>query len=104
MARVDRRGPRGLHGLITYNADKYQEDHVTWWDAVDVISSSGYYPIDEWENQLDRIEPVVAASRQAVLLHRGRLPQPRGLARPAQRLGLRGAPREQAQADGTRRA
>lgn len=48
-------------GLVTYNCDKYQEDRVTWWDAVDVISSSGYYPVDDWENQLDRIEPVVRA-------------------------------------------
>lgn len=48
-------------GLLTYNCDKYQEDHVTWWDAVDVISSSGYYPIGEWARQLDRIEAVVAA-------------------------------------------
>ena len=49
-------------GLITYNCDKYQEDRVTWWDAVDVISSSGYYPVDSWEEQLDRIERVVEAS------------------------------------------
>lgn len=54
---------RGVYsGLITYNCDKYQEDRVTWWDAVDVISSSGYYPIGEWEAQLDRIEGVVAHS------------------------------------------
>jgi len=46
-------------GLITYNTDKYQEDNVKWWDAVDVISSSGYYPIDDWDNQLDRIEKIV---------------------------------------------
>lgn len=49
-------------GLVTYNCDKYQEDRVSWWDAVDVISSSGYYPIDAWDAQLDRIERVVAAS------------------------------------------
>ncbi|AYF99486.1 1,4-beta-xylanase [Protaetiibacter intestinalis] len=49
-------------GLVTYNCDKYQEDRLSWWDAVDVISSSGYYPIDSWQAQLDRIEPVVAAS------------------------------------------
>ncbi|MEU5156418.1 1,4-beta-xylanase [Glycomyces sp. NPDC021274] len=47
-------------GLVTYNCDKYQEDRVTWWDAVDVVSSSGYYPIDRWEAELDRIEPAVA--------------------------------------------
>lgn len=46
-------------GLVSYNTDKYQEEHVSWWDAVDVISSSGYYPIHDWENQLDRIEKVV---------------------------------------------
>jgi hypothetical protein len=46
-------------GLVTYNCDKYQEDVLKWWDAVDVISSSGYYPIDKWEEQLDRIESVI---------------------------------------------
>ncbi len=46
-------------GIVTYNCDKYQESNVTWWDAVDVISSSGYYPIDDWDAQLDRIEAVV---------------------------------------------
>lgn len=46
-------------GLITYNCDKYQEDQLKWWDALDVISSSGYYPIDRWKQELDRIEKVV---------------------------------------------
>ena len=46
-------------GLVSYNTDKYQEDNVTWWDAVDVISSSGYYPINDWDNQIARIEKVV---------------------------------------------
>jgi glycosyl hydrolase family 113 len=50
---------RVYSGLVTYNCDKYQEDHVTWWDAVDVISSSGYYPVGHWDEQLDRIEVVV---------------------------------------------
>ncbi len=48
-----------FHGLVSYNTDKYQEHNVSWWDCVDVISSSGYYPVDDWENQLDRIEKVV---------------------------------------------
>jgi hypothetical protein len=47
------------NGLVSYNTDKYQEHNVSWWDAVDVISSSGYYPINDWEKQLDRIEKVV---------------------------------------------
>jgi hypothetical protein len=47
-------------GLVTYNCDKYQEDRVTWWDAVDVIGASGYYPSGSWPAQLDRIEAVVA--------------------------------------------
>lgn len=48
------------HGPVSYNTDKYQEDHVRWWDVVDVISSSGYYPIHDWENQLNRIEAVLS--------------------------------------------
>jgi len=48
-----------FHGPVSYNTDKYQEDHVTWWDEVDVISSSGYYPVNDWENQLNRIEKVL---------------------------------------------
>lgn len=46
-------------GIVSYNTDKYQEHNVKWWDCVDIISSSGYYPINDWENQLDRIERVV---------------------------------------------
>lgn len=46
-------------GLVSYNTDKYQEHNVSWWDCVDVISSSGYYPIDDLERQLDRIETVI---------------------------------------------
>lgn len=46
-------------GLITYNADKYQENRINWWDACDMISSSGYYPHNSWEEQLQRIEKVV---------------------------------------------
>lgn len=47
------------HGLLSFNVDKYQEDRLTWWDAVDVISSSGYYPSGTWKENLDRIEAVV---------------------------------------------
>jgi hypothetical protein len=54
-------------GLITYNCDKYQEDRLSWWDAVDVISSSGYYPLGTWSEQLDRIEKVVLAHAKPFL-------------------------------------
>ena len=47
------------HKTVTYNTDKYQEDNVDWWDCVDLISSSGYYPIDCWEAELNRIKKVV---------------------------------------------
>lgn len=50
---------KNYKGMVSYNTDKYQEHNVNWWDCVDVISSSGYYPIDDWENQLNRIEQVV---------------------------------------------
>lgn len=51
-------------GLIAYNTDKYQEECVAWWDAVDVISSSGYYPINSWEQNLGRIRAVVEKFRK----------------------------------------
>ena len=46
-------------GLITYNTDKYQEENVSWWNHVDVISASGYYPINDIADQMKRIEHVV---------------------------------------------
>ena len=49
-------------GPITYNCDKYQEDRLRWWDAVDVMSSSGYYPEGGWGAQLERIERAVTAA------------------------------------------
>lgn len=46
------------NGLLTYNCDKYQEHNVKWWDALDYISSSGYYPVGTISKELDRIEEV----------------------------------------------
>ncbi len=45
-------------GPVTYNCDKYQEGNVTWWDALDVISSSGYYPLTELPQHFERIRTV----------------------------------------------
>ena len=47
-----------FHGLITYNCDKYQEDHLRWWDELDLISSSGYYPMEDLPQQFARIRQV----------------------------------------------
>lgn len=46
-------------GLVTYNTDKYQEGNVGFWDALDVISSSGYYPPERFEKELERIKKVI---------------------------------------------
>jgi hypothetical protein len=54
-------------GPITYNCDKYQEDRLGWWDAVDVISSSGYYPLGQWDEHLARIEKVVKQHQKPFL-------------------------------------
>ena len=45
-------------GPLTYNCDKYQEDRISWWDALDLISSSGYYPVDDLDRQFTRIKRV----------------------------------------------
>ena len=46
------------NGLLTYNCDKYQEHNVKWWDVLDYISSSGYYPVGTISKELNRIEDV----------------------------------------------
>lgn len=46
-------------GCLTYNCDKYQEHNVKWWDCLDYISSSGYYPLGTIKKELERIEKVV---------------------------------------------
>jgi hypothetical protein len=33
------------HGAITYDVNHGMENNVKWWDAVDVISISAYYPV-----------------------------------------------------------
>ena len=55
------------HGPVSYNCDKYGEGYVNWWDAVDCIASSGYYPLKDWENQLNRIEAVSQKYKKPVL-------------------------------------
>lgn len=84
-------------GIITYNCDKYQEANVKWWDAVDVISSSGYYPIDDWEEQLDRIERVVAAHDKPFFFMEAGCPSREGSPYIPNDWGLAGAPSEEAQ-------
>lgn len=51
-------------GPVSYNTDKYQEETVAWWDCVDVISSSGYYPFGSWPGQLERIRKVAERYRK----------------------------------------
>lgn len=67
-------------GLISYNADKYQEGNVKWWDAVDVISSSGYYPIDDWDQQLARIEQAIAPYHKPFFFAEAGCPSRKGAA------------------------
>ncbi len=54
-------------GPLTYNCDKYQEDRIAWWDAVDVMSSSGYYPIGKIEENLLRIEKAARRAEKPFL-------------------------------------
>ncbi len=85
-------------GLVTYNCDKYQEDHVTWWDAVDVISSSGYYPTGTWDQQLDRIERVVHSVDKPFLFMEAGCPSREGSAQLPNDWNLVGAPSGEEQA------
>ncbi|MEJ3404485.1 1,4-beta-xylanase [Rathayibacter sp. YIM 133350] len=86
-------------GIVTYNCDKYQEDHVTWWDAVDVVSSSGYYPIESWEAQLDRIEAVVQATGKPFVFMEAGCPSRAGSALRPNDWALPGEPSQHEQLD-----
>ncbi|WP_051480721.1 hypothetical protein [Cellulomonas sp. KRMCY2] len=84
-------------GRLTYNCDKYQEDRLTWWDAVDVISSSGYYPVGTWDEQLDRIERVVATHGKPFLFLESGCPSREGSQHMPNDWTLQGAPSQAAQ-------
>ena len=86
-------------GLLTYNCDKYQEDRLTWWDAVDLISSSGYYPIDDWDAQLDRIEPAVKKWNKPFFFMEAGCPSRTGSSRRPNDWSLPGEPSEAEQSD-----
>ncbi|MGV8976619.1 MAG: glycoside hydrolase family 113 [Cellulomonas sp.] len=86
-------------GLITYNCDKYQEDRLTWWDAVDVISASGYYPTGTWPEHLDRIESVVRREGKPFCFLEAGCPSRVGAGARPNDWTLVGAPDERAQAD-----
>ena len=86
------------NGLVTYNCDKYQEDRLSWWDAVDVISSSGYYPEGTWEQHLDRIEPVVRREGKPFVFMEGGCPSRASSPARPNDWALPGEPSEAAQA------
>ncbi|WP_438444043.1 glycoside hydrolase family 113 [Gorillibacterium sp. sgz5001074] len=85
-------------GPVTYNCDKYQEDRVSWWDAVDVISSSGYYPEGSWEEQLERIGRNVRAHGKPFLFLEGGCPSRTGSSRMPNDWSLPGQADEEEQA------
>ena len=86
-------------GLLAYNCDKYQEDRVTWWDAVDIISSSGYYPMGHWDAQLDRIEAVVSRENKPFFFMESGCPSRAGSSARPNDWALEGAPSEVEQAE-----
>ena len=86
-------------GPITYNCDKYQEDRLSWWDAVDVISSSGYYPTGTWTEHLDRIGGVVERAGKPFFFMEAGCPSREGSPARPNDWTLEGAPSERAQAD-----
>ncbi|WP_136607255.1 glycoside hydrolase family 113 [Paenibacillus dokdonensis] len=86
-------------GLITYNCDKYQENQIKWWDAVDIISSSGYYPVGTWEEQLSRIEPVVQKHGKPFFLMEAGCPSRTGSSQIPNNWGLPGTPSEDEQVE-----
>ena len=65
-------------GKLTYNCDKYQEHNVKWWDALDYISSSGYYPKNTIGKELERIEKVIKKYNKPFFFAEGGCPSTLG--------------------------
>jgi hypothetical protein len=84
-------------GPLTYDCNKYQEDRLTWWDAVDVISCSGYYPQGDWGQALDRIAPVVARHGKPFIFMEGGCPSRVGAPADPGNWRLQAPPSEEAQ-------
>lgn len=85
-------------GAVSYNCDKYGEEHVSWWDALDVIASSGYYPIGQIDQNLDRIEPVVQHFQKPFFFAEAGCMQVSGAAAIPNNWELQGAPDPEEQA------
>jgi hypothetical protein len=86
-------------GPITYNTDKYQEDQVSWWDAVDIISSSGYYPVEDWDRQLDRINKVFKKYNKSFLFMEAGCQSKKGSSKMPNNWGIVGVVDQDEQAD-----
>ncbi len=70
-------------GVITYNANHGREDKIGWWDAVDVISISAYYPVgtDALDQALaDDLSKVPPSDNSLAALKRRWLPRKKALA------------------------
>lgn len=79
-------------GAVSYNCDKYGEEYVPWWDAVDVIASSGYYPIGDIGCHLDRIAHVARRYHKPVFFAEAGCMRVRGSAQEPNNWSLQGAP------------
>ncbi len=47
-------------GPITYNCNHHQEEKISWWDAVDIVSTSAYYPESEWKKRVPQLRKIAA--------------------------------------------
>jgi hypothetical protein len=68
--RLVKRVRSRFHGTVTYQANWDEANTITWWDALDVISISAYYPLSRIPSP--SVAEVVAGWRQ----YRGDGPRP----------------------------
>lgn len=67
------------HGPIVYNTNHGKELHVTWWDAVDYIGTSAYFPVasmpgdtkehmlEAWNVQKERLKKISEHYQKQIL-------------------------------------
>lgn len=67
------------HGLLVYNANHGKEQHVKWWDALDYIGTSAYFPVakkagdtkehmlEAWNQQKERLQKISECYEKQIL-------------------------------------
>jgi len=56
------------HGMLTYEADLYNEENIPFWDELDAVASSGNYSMNVMQKALERLEQLAKAYNKPLFM------------------------------------